>query len=344
MLSSSSAGFRGHHTRENGINRGSLLATSGCRMRTSCIVKQPSHPGERKAMSLNSMTGFGRADGSLHGVAWTWEARSVNGRGLDTRLRLPPGSDALEPRVREAVAKRFARGSLNISLQVQRETGGAEIRLNEVALEQVLRAAEHIQHLTGCERPRAEGLLGLKGVLESAEPVESDEQLKARQDAMLKTLDQALDGLAEARASEGARLAVALEQQIAEIARLAEQVEVSPSRSVEAITQRLAEQVRRLLETGAGLDSDRLHQEAVLIATRADVEEELQRLKAHVAAARELMVETGPVGRKFDFLTQEFNREANTLCSKANATDVTRAGLALKTVIDQMREQVQNIE
>ncbi|MGD9668245.1 MAG: YicC/YloC family endoribonuclease [Hyphomicrobiaceae bacterium] len=295
-------------------------------------------------MSLKSMTGFGRADGHFGGVGWTWEVRSVNGRSLDVRLRVPPGSDALEPRVREAVARRFARGSISVSLQLQREAGVTEIRLNEAALEQVLKAAEHIQHLTGCERPRVEGLLALKGVLETVEPVEREAAMKARQDAMVASLEEALSGLAAARAAEGERLTAVLSEQLVEIERLVDEVSASPSRTPSAVAARLAEQVKRLLDTGATLDRDRLHQEAVLIATRADVEEELQRLKAHVAATRELLDETGPAGRKLDFLTQEFNREANTLCSKANANDVTRAGLALKTVIDQMREQVQNIE
>lgn len=295
-------------------------------------------------MTLKSMTGFGRADGLGEGLAWMWEVRSVNGRGLDVRLRLPPGNDALEARVREAVARRFSRGNISVSLQVQRDTGSTELRLNEQALEQVLKAADHIHQLTGCERPRAEGLLALKGVLEVVEPVEDEVAAKARQDAMIADLDRALDALAAARLAEGMRLQDVLEAQLVEIDRLVALVRESPARTVDAISRRLAEQVRKLVDTGAGLDPDRLHQEAVLLATRADVEEELQRLKAHIAAAREHLAEDAAVGRKLDFLTQEFNREANTLCSKANAPDITRAGLALKAVIDQMREQVQNIE
>lgn len=295
-------------------------------------------------MTLKSMTGFGRAEGMGEGLSWLWEVRSVNGRGLDVRLRLPPGGDALETRVREAVAKRFSRGNISVSLQVQRDIGGTELRLNEQALEQVLKAAEHIHHLTGCERPRAEGLLALKGVLEVVEPVEDEAAAKVRQDAMIADLERALEALAASRVGEGARLQDVLVAQLVEIDRLVAIVRDSPSRSADAIARRLAEQVRRLVDTGAGLDPDRLHQEAVLLATRADVEEELQRLKAHTAAAHEHLAEEAAVGRKLDFLTQEFNREANTLCSKANAPDITRAGLALKAVIDQMREQVQNIE
>ena len=295
-------------------------------------------------MNLKSMTGFGRADGGMGPVSWTWEVRSVNGRGLDVRLRLPPGSDGLEPRIREAVGRRFTRGSLNVALQVQRDTGATEIRLNESALEQVLKAAEHIQHLTGCERPRVEGLLALKGVLEVVEPVEDEAATRQRQDAMIASLEEALTELEEARGAEGRRLSSVLANQLTEVERLVGIVTASPSRTPQAIAARLGEQIRRLVDTSVALDADRLHQEAVLIATRADVEEELQRLTAHVAAARELISSNGPAGRKLDFLTQEFNREANTLCSKANAADVTRAGLELKALIDQMREQVQNIE
>ncbi len=295
-------------------------------------------------MPLNSMTGFGRADGSRNGQSWVWEVRSVNGRGLDLRLRLPPGFDALEPRVRELVTKRFNRGSVSVNLQVQRETGVTEIRLNESALAQVLAAADRIRLLAGGEPPRIEAVMGMRGVLEVVEPIEDEASQKIRHEAMLTNLESALDGLAQSRAAEGERLAGALVAQLAEIGRQVAIVRESPSRTPAAIAERLAEHVRRLLDGSAAFDRERLHQEAVLLATRADVAEELERLAAHIAAANDLIAETTPVGRKLDFLMQEFNREANTLCSKSNANDITRAGLALKTVIDQMREQVANIE
>ena len=295
-------------------------------------------------MPLNSMTGFGRADGSRDGQSWIWEVRSVNGRGLDQRLRLPPGADAIEARARDAVAKRFNRGNLSINLQVQRITGATEIRLNEAALAQVMTAAERVRALTGGEAPRVEALLSIRGVLEVVEPVDDEAAQKARQEEMLASLEIALDGLAETRAAEGERLAAAILAQLDEIRRQVAIVRMSPSRTPAAIQERLAEQVRKLLDASASFDAERLHQEAVMLATRADVAEELERLDAHIAAAHDLLAEGAPVGRKLDFLMQEFNREANTLCSKANANDITRAGLALKTVIDQMREQVQNIE
>lgn len=295
-------------------------------------------------MSIKSMTGFARAEGAHEGTAWHWEVRSVNGRGLDVRLRLPSGSEPLEPRVREAVARHVVRGSLTITLATERSGSIAEIRLNERALAQVMQAADRIRDLTNATPPRVDGLIAIKGVLDIVEHQEDPEQAAARADAMLESLDGALVALVAARAAEGARLASTLLAQLDEIERLVGIVQTSPARTREAIEERLKEQVRRLLEAGNGFDPTRLHQEAVLLATRADVEEELQRLTSHVSAARELIAESGAVGRKLDFLAQEFNREANTLCSKASDVEITRAGLALKTVIDQLREQVQNIE
>ena len=295
-------------------------------------------------MSIKSMTGFARADGSSGSLAWHWELRSVNGRGLDLRLRLPAGSEALEPKVREAVGRHLVRGSVTVSLSAEGRAGALEIRLNEEVLQQVVRATERIRELTSAALPRADGLIGIKGVLEVVEKEESPEEQELRVGAMLDSLEQGLRSLVGARAAEGARLTQVLSAQLTEIERLVATVEASPARAPEALAERLREQVGRLLEGGNGLDPARLHQEAVLIATRADVEEELKRLRSHIGAARELLSEEGAVGRKFDFLAQEFNREANTLCSKANDVEITRAGLALKTVIDQMREQVQNIE
>jgi uncharacterized protein (TIGR00255 family) len=295
-------------------------------------------------MTLNSMTGFARADGAEKGVRWFWEVRSVNGRGLDVRVRLPQGHDALEPKVREAAAKCFARGSLTVNLNAQRETPAIQVRVNEAALAQVLRAVEEVRRLTGAPPPSADGLLSLRGVLDVADPAEAatlDPEVAA---GMLATLDAAFAGLAAARAQEGRRLAGVLGAQIDEIERLTRLVQAAPGRQPDAIRARLADQIARLLDASPALDPARLHQEAVLLATRTDVEEEIQRLTAHVAAARALLTDGAPAGRKFDFLAQEFNREANTLTSKAIDMEISRAGLALKTVIDQLREQVQNIE
>jgi uncharacterized protein (TIGR00255 family) len=295
-------------------------------------------------MAIKSMTGFARADGSTGPLGWHWELRSVNGRGLDIRLRVPPGFESMEPQIREAVNRRIARGNLTVSLSVKRAHGQAQIQINETALKQVLQALDRLRASVPVGPPSAEALLGIKGVLELVEPEESETETQSRTQAMLASLGEGLDDLVRARADEGRRLQEIVLDQLTTIEGLVATVERSPSRSPAAAKQRLKEQVARLMEAGASLDEARLYQEAVLLATRADTEEELKRLTAHIAAARELVKSQEPAGRRLDFLAQEFNREANTLCSKSNETDTTRAGLELKAVIDQMREQVQNIE
>ncbi len=293
-------------------------------------------------MEIKSMTGFARTEGSHGALRWHWELRSVNGRGLDLRFRLPPGFDLIEPKLREAAQKRLVRGSVNATLTMQREAGAAAIRLNEAALMQAVAAADRAGELTGDARPPLEALLAIRGVLEVSEPEEAGNE--ALLHPAVASFEAAIGGLVAARAMEGRRLGDILADQLAQIETLVATAANSPARSVEAIRGRLAEQVARLVDASPQLDPARLHQEAVLIATRADIEEEVKRLGAHIAAARELLGAAEPVGRKLEFLAQEFNREANTLCSKANAPEITRSGLGLKAVIDQLREQVQNIE
>ncbi len=295
-------------------------------------------------MTLKSMTGFARADGAAGPTRWHWEVRSVNGRGLDLRLKLPAGFEALEPRVREAVGQRLKRGNVAISLTVRREEAVSQIRLNHDLLQQVMTAAERVRVAVGGGQVSVDSLLGVKGVLEIVEVSESEEEAESRAAAMLANLGTAIQGLEDARASEGARLRDVLLELLMSIERCVEEIAASPARTPEAIRQRLREQVERLLEASSSFDEARLHQEAVLLATKADIEEELQRLRAHVAAARELLDTREPVGRRLDFLSQEFNREANTLCSKAHDREITRMGLQLKALIEQMREQIQNIE
>lgn len=297
-----------------------------------------------RTMTVSSMTGFGRAHGRDDAIAWQWEVRSVNGRGLDLRLRLPPGADGLEPQVRAMLARHLQRGNVTANLVIKREAAASPIRINQDALATVLFAAARLQAETGAAPPTVDGLLALRGVLEIEEQGDDDLASVARAGALLASLESAVAELVAARRAEGDRLALVLTEQLDEIERLTGAVAAAPSRTPDAIRARLGDQVRRLLDTGASFDTERLHQEAVLLATRADVEEELKRLSSHVTAARELVAGGSAIGRKLDFLSQEFNREANTLCSKANATEVTRLGLALKVVIDQMREQVQNIE
>ncbi len=294
-------------------------------------------------MTLTSMTGFARRAGSRGDARWVWEIRTLNGRGLDMRCRLPAGFEALEPEVRERVAGRVRRGSCQIGLTLARGGYSGELRVNEAALDQVVAALEIVQARTGSVPPGADGILGLRGVLELVEQVDGpgNEALGA---AMMDDLDPLLEDLVEARGEEGRRLHGIIGSQVENIERLASAVRDCPARSLEAVRERLSAQVRRLLEEHGEFDEQRLYQEAVMLAARADVQEEIDRLFAHVAAARELLGAGGAVGRQLDFLTQEFNREANTLCAKANHASLSALGLELKTVVDQMREQVQNVE
>ena len=295
-------------------------------------------------MTLKSMTGFARADGSHGNTAWSWEARSVNGRNLDLRLRLPSGFDGIEIRARGLAQERLARGNCTINLTLKRESGEMEIRLNEAALRQAVALGERAQGLTNMSAPKLDTLLAMRGVVEVAEGEESEEARTALADALIAGLATTLDQLVEAREREGERLAEVIGKQLQQIGSLVEKAANASARQPEAITARLNEQLSRLMEGAAGLDPERLHQEALLLAAKADIQEEMDRLRAHVAAAKDLLQAREPVGRKFDFLSQEFNREANTICSKAADIEISRIGLELKTVIDQLREQIQNIE
>lgn len=295
-------------------------------------------------MTLKSMTGFARADG-VHGeTSWHWEARSVNGRNLDLRLRLPSGFDELEIKARSLCQEKIARGNCTINLGLKRESGQTEIRLNETVLAQAHDVARRAQELTELKAPRLDTLLAMRGVVEAVEGEESEEAHAALIHALIAGLAAALDQLVSARAAEGERLQQVIGKQLATTGNLVERAANASARQPAAIAARLAEQISRLTEAGSGLDPERLHQEALLLAAKADIQEELDRLRAHVAAANELLESDQPVGRKFEFLAQEFNREANTICSKASDIEISRTGLELKTVIDQLREQVQNIE
>ena len=295
-------------------------------------------------MPLSSMTGFARVSGALDGLHWQWEAKSVNGKALDVRCRLPAGFEMLEPGVRAAVAEKLKRGSLQVSLAVSGMAQTEVVQLNEAVLAQVLNAGQRLREQIGGEPMRADVILGLRGVLDMAVAPEDDAAIERRNATILASFNAALTALVESRREEGARLHALLVIQVERIQALADAARKNPARGAEAIKARLSEQVARLIETGQGFDPARLHQEAVLIATRADIQEELDRLMSHVEAAHSLLASGAAVGRKFDFLAQEFNREANTLCSKAIDKTMTAIGLDLKTVIDQMREQVQNIE
>ena len=295
-------------------------------------------------MALSSMTGFARGHGVAGAYAWAWEIKSVNSKGLDLKLRLPPGWDAVEPSVRSRAAETLARGSVFANLTVSREGVPPVARVNEPVLAAVLGAIKGLSGKVEAAPPSLDGILSLKGVIEVTEAEESEEERRAAEAAIVKGFGQAMEGLVVMRHTEGQALGKLLATRLGEIAALAARAEAAPGRKPEAIKARLAEQVATLMESSQRFDADRLHQEAILLATKADIREELDRLAAHIAQARKLLADGGPVGRKLDFLSQELNRESNTLCAKANDVELTNIGLELKAVVEQFREQVQNLE
>jgi len=295
-------------------------------------------------MTLMSMTGFARAAGAGFGYRWAWELRSVNGKGLDVRLRLPPGQDHLDQPARERIGGRLHRGSLQASLSLQREASATKLKVNEDLLASLLDLMRRVGGEIAAAPPTLDGILAIRGVVETVDAEDDPEAVAAVSARILDDLDIALAELIVARAREGAQLGAILGARLDEVDRLRAAAETAPARTPEAIRARLAEQVANLPGASPALDPDRLYQEAALLATRADIREELDRLEAHVGAARALLAEGGAVGRKLDFLAQEFNRETNTLCSKANDRSLTAIGLELKAAVDQLREQVQNLE
>jgi uncharacterized protein (TIGR00255 family) len=291
------------------------------------------------------MTGFARVAAEHDGSALAWEVKSVNGKSVEVRLRLPQGFERLEPAVRQTVQKRFSRGNFQATLTVGRAAGAqAQPVINEEFLKDIAGLAKRLQEQFGVAPATADGLLALRGVLDVPEATETDEARAALDAAITRLLDQALSGLEEARRAEGEALRALLAGQIDAIEALTLRAEADPSGEVAVIRAKIAEQVRLLLDASANLDEGRLHMEAAFLATKADIREEIDRLKTHVASGRALLAGVVAIGRKLDFLAQEFNRESNTLCSKSNAATVTAIGLELKAVVDQFREQVQNLE
>jgi len=294
---------------------------------------------------IASMTGFARTQGELNGTAWIWELRSVNGRGLDVKLRLPSGLEALEFPLRDLAAKRLKRGNVSGTLTLKRELAAAIVP-DMAALERIKDlAVELADNIPGALPPRAELLLALPGVMRSTgAQEESEEERAALHDAVRTGFVQALEGLAESRATEGRKLADIVGVNLREIALLHEAAGLEAAKQPELHRARLAAQLAELIGGTPNLPEERIAQEIALLATKSDVREELDRLAAHIEAARALLKEGVAVGRKLDFLMQEFNREANTLCSKSTSVPLTNIGLALKAAIEQLREQVQNIE
>jgi uncharacterized protein (TIGR00255 family) len=295
-------------------------------------------------MTIASMTGVARAEGHDGPLSWAWELKSVNSKSLDLRFRLPPGFDAIELPLRALMTQRLKRGSVTANLTVARAAGAGNLRVNREALATVLKLVHELANDVEAAPPRIDGLLALRGVLESGDET-PDEGARERQlPSLNEGFARALEGLATMRLSEGARLEAVLSDRLDEIATLVKQAEAAAATQPAAIKARIKELIAALVDTLPALPEERLAHEAALLVAKADVREELDRLQAHLDAARGFLAEGGPIGRRFDFLCQEFNREANTLCSKSADLELTRIGLALKAAIEQLREQVQNIE
>ncbi len=293
--------------------------------------------------ALASMTGFGRAEGSAADLSWVWELRSVNARGLDIRFRLPPGWDAAEPGLRDQAGRALRRGSVTASLTIRRGTE-ARLSVDAIALEQAVELAMDLhRRIPGSDVPQPAALLALPGVLRTAAPDAEGPSAETVQ-AVQASFGQALGLLVEARRQEGARLGAVLSGLLDEIAALRQEAATQAEMQPREQRRRMLELVAALLEERPGLPEERIAQEVALLASRSDVREELDRLESHIAGARAMLAEGEAIGRRFDFLVQEFNREANTLCSKSATTALTDVGLRLKAAIERLREQVQNVE
>ena len=295
-------------------------------------------------MALSSMTGFARGHGIAGPYAWSWEIKSVNAKGLDVRFRLPPGWDAVEVPARARATASLARGTVYCNLTVERKGVAPTVKVNEAVLAAVLDTIKTLERTTDAAPPTLDGILSLKGVMEIAETDEREDERRAAEAAIADGYAKALADLIAMRHAEGATLGRLLSARLDEIGALTARAEAAPGRKAEAVKARLAEQVAVLLAASERFDSDRLHQEAILMAAKADIREELDRLVSHVAQAGKLIGAGGAIGRKLDFLAQELHRESNTLTAKSNDVELTNIGLELKTVVEQFREQVQNLE
>ena len=295
-------------------------------------------------MALSSMTGFARSNGASGPYAFEWELKSVNAKGFDLRIRLPPGWDELEAFAKKRAGQVLSRGTVYANLNVKRTTAISTVRINEEVLASIVKVAGDLAGKIDAVAPSIDGLLSIKGVIEVVEPESNEAEDKAAKAAAAKAFDQALVELVEMRQREGVTLGQILSQRMDEIEHLAKRAEAAPGRKPEAIKARLAEQLVALLEASDRFDPDRLNQEALLIAAKADIREELDRIASHISQAREMIGKGGPIGRRLDFLAQEFNREVNTCCSKSNDLELTNTGLEMKNIVEQFREQVQNLE
>ncbi len=295
-------------------------------------------------MALSSMTGFARSHGASGPYVFEWELKSVNAKGFDLRLRMPQGWDELEAFAKKRAAELLARGTVYANLTVKRANALSTVRINEDVLASVVKVAGQLASRIDAVAPSIDGLLAIKGVIEVVEPESDEEEDKVARAAAAQAFEKALTELVAMRQREGTALGQILSQRMDEVETLAKKAEAAPGRKPEAIRARLAEQVAALLDTSDRFDADRLNQEALLIAARGDIREELDRIASHIAQTRELIGKGGSIGRRLDFLAQEFHREVNTCCSKSNDIELTNTGLEMKNVVEQFREQVQNLE
>jgi uncharacterized protein (TIGR00255 family) len=294
-------------------------------------------------MPLSSMTGFARVNGQTPDASWIWELRSVNAKGLDIRLKLPPRAEALEGEARRMLGAVVARGTVHAALDLTLQTGGGEVRINGPLATRLLTQLRGIARETGSPEPGIEAVLGMRGVVEAADEAEplSDELVEA----LKASLADAIVALVAARRGEGEALTSILTDRLKAMGGKVLAAEALPARSAEAVKARLKRQIDELMEgSGGAFDPQRLHQEAVMLAVKADIREEIDRLKAHVEQGLDLLAKGGPVGRRLDFLAQELSREINTLCAKSNDVGLTEIGLDAKGLVEQFREQVQNVE
>lgn len=295
-------------------------------------------------MTLASMTGFARSHGALGPWSFAWELKTVNSKGLDLRLRTPPGFDSVEVKARASISAKLARGACSANLTARRADAGGAARVDRAALDRLIAALDGIPLDANLRPASLDGLLAVRGVVEIVEPEDDDKSRAELEKAILASLDEALAALVAARRTEGAALGGILLRRLDNIAALTARADAAPARQPEAMRARLAQQLAAILENANALDPQWLHREAALLAVKADIREELDRLQTHVASAKELLAGGGPVGRRLDFLAQELGRESNTFCAKVNDAALSAIGLELKFEVEQWREQVQNIE
>lgn len=295
-------------------------------------------------MTLSSMTGFGRAEGHFETYSWTWEIRSVNGKTLDIRVRIPSGLDAMDQHIKNTLKNHIARGNVNVSLQLQKESSDPALNINEDALNQLVNAAKEAAKKHDLPMPSIDRLLSIRDVVAISDMPEDDETIDARDGALKTSFLTAVESFKDSRNQEGEATFGMLSNILDEFEKLLEEAEKVAATQPHEIKKRFEEKVGALIDNIQGFEQERVTQEVVILATKADVKEETDRLRAHISSARTLLRKSGPVGRKLEFLSQEFNRETNTLCSKSSDITLTNIGLSLKAAIDQFREQILNVE